>query len=266
MGDDEGAAALNPAKARLDAGELVLCLGVRLARTVDIARMAKSAGFDALFIDMEHSAMALETAVQISVAALDVGITAVVRIPGHLPTEASRVLDGGALGVVVPHVDTPEQAKMMVDACKFPPLGHRSTGGPSVHLGFRPVPGAGDILNDATLVTVMLESPGAIANADAIAAVEGVDMIMIGTNDLSTEMGVPGQLGHDKIRAAYKTVGEACRKHGIHFAMGGVRGNPELISDYIGCGVRFILAASDSSLVLAGARREAEALRAIPLP
>ena len=265
MSDAQDATALNPAKARLEAGELVLCLGVRLARTVDIARMAKTAGFDAIFIDMEHSSMPLETAVQISVAALDVGITAVVRIPGHLPNEASRIVDGGALGVVVPHVDTPEQAKMMVDACKFPPLGHRSTGGPSVHLNFRRVPGAGQILNDATLVTVMLETPEAIANADAIAAVEGVDMIMIGTNDLSTEMGCPGQHDHDKIRAAYKTVGEACRKHGTHFAMGGVRDNPDLVSDYIGCGVRFILAGSDSSLIIAGARREAEALRAIPM-
>lgn len=265
MPGDEGAAPLNHAKARLDAGELVLCLGVRLARTVDIARMAKSAGFDALFLDMEHSAMPLETAVQISVAALDVGITALVRIPGHLPTEAARVVDGGALGVVVPHVDTPEQAKMMVDACKFPPQGHRSTGGPSVHLGFQSVPGSGQILNDATLVTVMLESPEAVANADAIAAVEGVDMIMIGTNDLSTEMGCPGQLDHEDIRAAYKTVGEACRKHGTHFAMGGVRGNPDLIRDYIGCGVRFILSGSDSSLILSGARREVESFRAMPL-
>lgn len=266
MSDDQDFAALNPAKARLEAGELVLCLGVRLARTVDIARMAKTAGYDALFIDMEHSTMPLEAAAQISIAALDVGITPVVRIPGHLPTEASRVLDGGALGVVVPHVDTPEQAKMMVDACKFPPLGHRSTGGPSVHLGFRSVPGAGQILNDATLVTVMLESPEAIANADAIAAVGGVDMIMIGTNDLSTEMGVPGQLDHDKIRDAYKTVGAACRQHGKHFAMGGVARNHDLVRDYVGSGVRFILAGSDSSLVMAGARRQAESLREILLP
>ena len=118
----------NVAKQRLEAGGLALGVGLRQARTVDIARAMKTAGFDWLFIDMEHNAMDVDMATQISVAAQDAGITPLVRVPGFEHHHASRVLDCGAQGIVVPHVDDAETAAQMVSNCRFPPLGHRSRG------------------------------------------------------------------------------------------------------------------------------------------
>jgi 2-keto-3-deoxy-L-rhamnonate aldolase RhmA len=119
----------NPAREKLEAGELALGIGLRQARTVDIAKAMKTCGLDWLFIDMEHNSMDLDMAVQISVAAQDAGIAPIVRVPGFQHFHATRVLDGGALGVVVPHVDDAATARKMVDNCRYPPLGHRSVTG-----------------------------------------------------------------------------------------------------------------------------------------
>jgi 2-keto-3-deoxy-L-rhamnonate aldolase RhmA len=257
----------NYAKRRLEAGELVLCMGVRIGRTAEIARVAKASGFDALFVDMEHSVITTETASQICTAALDAGVTPLVRVPGHEHHHAARVLDGGAMGIIMPHVDTPEQAKHCVDSCKFPPVGDRSVSGLMAQLGYQPLPAAeaASTLNDNTLVTVMLETPLAIRNADAIAAVKGVDQIMIGTNDLCATMGIHGELGHDDIVAAYEVAAKACRKHGKHLAIGGigVRSHADLLQRIIDMGARFILGGADLFALLAAFRADVKALRSL---
>jgi len=185
----------NHTKEKLDAGEIAVGMGIRIARTVEIAKMAKVCGFDWLFIDMEHSPMSMDTTVQISVAALDAGITPLVRTPGHEHYHATRALDGGAQGIVVPHVSTVEEAKRVAGNCLYPPAGHRSVVGGLAQLEFgaMPMAEANRTLNDNTLVVVMLESPEAIADADAIAAVEGVDILLIGTNASSCQS--PSVLG-----------------------------------------------------------------------
>ncbi len=170
----------NPARERLAKGELALGIGLRQARTVDIAAVMATCGFDWLFIDLEHGTMPLDIAVQISCAALTAGITPLVRVPSRQYALATRALDGGALGIVMPHVDTAEEAKAIVDHLKYPPLGHRSVAGGQAFLGFRPVPiaEATRTMNAQTLVVVMLETPQAIANADSIAAVPGIDVLL----------------------------------------------------------------------------------------
>ena len=130
----------NIAKEKLNAGELAIGIGLRQARTVDIAKAMKTAGFDWLFIDMEHNSMDIDTAVQISVAAQEVGITPFVRVPGFQHYHASQVLDDGAQSIAVPHVDTPEVAQQMVDQCKYPPIGHRSVVGAQPMLDFQSYP------------------------------------------------------------------------------------------------------------------------------
>ena len=247
---------VNPARDRLVAGEVSIGIGLRQARTVDIAKAMKTCGYDWLFIDLEHNSMSIDTAVQISVAALDAGITPLVRVPWMEHWIATRVLDGGALGIVMPHVDTADQARETVDRLKYPPLGHRSVAGAMPAFDFGRVNAAEAIaaINATTLVVVMIETPQAVENADAIAAVEGVDVLLIGTNDLSTEMGLPGQFGHERIVAAYETVIAACRKHGKWAGMGGAYAE-EHLRRYIGRGVRMVLAGSDLTLMMqAGAQ------------
>src|SRR5260370_20131689 len=126
----------NAAKERLYAGELALGVILRQARTVDIAPIMKSCGFDWLFLDLEHNSMDLDTAVQIAVAALGVGIAPVARVPAGQLWMATRVLDGGGLGIVMPHVDTAEEAHKIAQALRYPPDGHRSVAGGLPHLGY----------------------------------------------------------------------------------------------------------------------------------
>ena len=256
----------NHARQRLAAGELALGMGVRQSRTVDIATIAKTCGFDWLFIDMEHSSLDVDLASQLAMASLGAGITPLVRVPGHEHYHASRLLDNGAQGIVAPHVDTVEEAKRIASACRYPPIGHRSIAGAQPQLGFRSVPvgEATKLVNAATLVVVMLETPKAIANADAIAQVEGVDVLLIGTNDLCAELGIHGGFTDPRVEDAYRTVIAACRKHGRYPGMGGVY-EPKLMEKYVGMGMRFILSGNDLSFLMAGARARAEILRAVTI-
>lgn len=256
----------NHTRRQLAEGKLAIGMGLRLARSVDIATIGKTCGYDWLFIDMEHSSMDLDTAAQIAMASLPVGITPIVRVPGKEHHHASRILDAGAQGIVVPHVDTVEEAERAVAYCKYPPVGHRSVMGALPQFAYRSVPvaEATSTANQETLVVVMLETPQAIAKADAIAAVPGLDVILIGTNDLCAEMGIPGQFSDPRVEDAYRTVVAACRKHGKYPGMGGVY-EPKLMEKYIGYGMRFILSGGDLSFLMAGARERANLLHGLKL-
>jgi len=256
----------NPARDRLAAGELCLGVTVRLARTVEIAKAMKVAGYDWLFLDLEHGIMSLETASQIATAAIDAGIAPIVRVPQGEFAMATRMLDNGALGIIIPHVETADEARDIVQRLRLPPQGHRSLGGSSAALGWGnySVREASDALNAATLIILMLESPAAVGNAEAIAAVDGVDVVLIGTNDLAAEMGIPGEFEHDRIVDAYTSVIAACRKHGKSPGMGGIYNQP-IMQKYIQMGARFLLSGGDISFVQAGASARANFLRGIAL-
>lgn len=256
------------ARDRLARGELVLCMGLRQARTVDIAMIAARCGFDAIYVDMEHSPVSFETTSAICTAAIGAGITPLVRTPGHAGSDISRVLDGGAQGVIVPHVNDAAEAEAVVRHARFAPIGHRSVMGGGPALAYLPL-SVGDCsarLNATTLVIVMLETPEAIANADAIAAVPGIDLLLIGSNDLCSEMGIPGQLRDPRLRSAFEAVAAACRRHGKTLGVGGIRGDAELQKDLIGLGARFLIAGSDVTYLMTAARQDAGLLRALAHP
>lgn len=226
--------------------------------------MAAAAGFDALYVDLEHSAISVDDASAICAAAPGFGITPLVRVPEGDLGMASRLLDNGAMGVILPHVETAARASDLADASLFPPRGKRSAAGATVHLGFT---GGGQaeiaaLLNTLTLSTIMIETEQGVANADAIAAVPGIDMVMVGTNDLSAAMGVPGQLDAPSVREACRTVAEACARHGKTFALGGVRGDATLAARYADMGARFIIAGMDATYMMAAATADAAAIRA----
>jgi len=252
----------NAARERLAAGELALGVILRQARTVDIAPIMQSCGFDWLFLDLEHNSMDLDTAVQIAVAALGAGIAPIARVPAGQLWLATRFLDGGGLGIVVPHVDTAEEARAIAQALHYPPQGHRSVAGGLPHFGYRKVALAETCaaLNAATFVIVMLETPTAIANAAAIAVVPGIDCLLIGSNDLAMELGIPGAFADPRIAAAYQAVCEACRAHGKFAGVGGIA-EEALLRRYIGMGVRVVLPGSDLSFMIEAASASATAMR-----
>src|SRR4030088_3038990 len=176
----------NSTKKKLAAGELVLCMGVNQLRTPNIAMIAAACGFDAVYIDLEHNPTSLETAAAVCVAALGMGITPIARVTSHDPHDATRILDCGAQGVMVPHVQNAAEAKAIVEACLYAPKGHRSAFGSGPALGYAAI-GQAEVcrrLNDETLLMAMIETPEAVGNADAIAAVDGIDVLHIGASDL----------------------------------------------------------------------------------
>jgi 2-keto-3-deoxy-L-rhamnonate aldolase RhmA len=252
----------NPARERLARGELSIGLGIRLSRSVDIAKILKTSGYDWLFLDLEHGSMSLDAASQISVAALDTGISPIVRVPAMQMAMATRSLDGGALGIVMPHVDTAAEARAIVDHLKYPPVGHRSVSGAQPQFDYRAmkVSELTAALNAATLTICMVETPKAIANVEAIAAVPGVDVVLVGTNDLAAEMGIPGDFANPKIAAAYKKIIAACRKHKKWPGMGGVY-NEELMKKYVGLGMRMVLAGGDVGMLMQAAGQRSSFLR-----
>ena len=254
----------NVAKDRLDAGELAIGVGLRQARTVDIAKIMKTAGFDWLFIDREHGAISQDDAASISCAAQDAGITPIVRVPGFEHHHAAKALDGGAQGIVVPHVDTPEVAAAMVANCRYPPMGKRSVTGalPQIDFAAMPLDQAAAAINASTLLVLMIETGEAVASADRIAAVPGVDVLLVGANDLSMELGVPGALDHPEMVSSLERIVAACRPHGVCPGLGGVY-QPALIERYVTMGFRMILAGSDLSLMLAAGRARSAEIRAM---
>jgi 2-keto-3-deoxy-L-rhamnonate aldolase RhmA len=253
----------NRVKERLARGETALCMATRLARTPEIAMIADACGFDAFFIDMEHSAISLDAAAAMCTAAVPVGIAPLVRVAGHVFHDATRLLDLGAMGIICPDVETGEQAQAFAAACKFPPLGARSVGGVGPLQGYRSTP-LGEVNaqgNEATLLVAMLESPQGIVNADAIAAVPGIDVLLIGSNDLCTAMGIPGELKHPKLRAAYEATMRACAAQGKCLGIGGIRADVSHVAELVQLGARFVIAASDIQYLMAAARSEVAALR-----
>jgi 2-keto-3-deoxy-L-rhamnonate aldolase RhmA len=257
----------NATKRRIRSGELALGFGVQHLRTAATAMIAAATGHDWLFIDMEHGAFSVQEASQICLAALATSVTPIVRIAADALDEGTRALDNGAFGVIVPHVDSVAQAQHVADAFRYPPLGSRSWGGGTALFGFRP-PGSAEAqaaVNQELLVVAMIESEEGVRNAQPIAAVEGIDALLVGTSDLSADMGISGQILHPRIRQAYETVGAACRAHGKALGMGGVY-DQEAAALYIKGGARLVLTGSDHRYLMTGAQQRSDFLRQIALP
>ena len=255
----------NNVKEKLARNEVVASMTVRLVRSVEIARIARTAGFDTIYIDLEHSSFSLETTAQICIAALEAGIAPFVRVPALTPDYISRVLDGGALGVIAPHIRSAQDARAVVAAAKFPPLGERSNAGSLPHLQYRSLPAAETYaaLNDATMVIVQFENADALDRMDEIVAVEGVDMVLMGLNDLLADWGIPGQYDDPRVRDAYARTITACRKQGKHAGVGGLATRPDLVAEFVKMGARYVSTGTDLNFLLGACTQRAKQVQEI---
>jgi 4-hydroxy-2-oxoheptanedioate aldolase len=253
----------NYVQEKLARDEVVASMTVRLVRSVEIASIARSAGFDTLYIDVEHSSFSFETTSQICIAALGAGITPFVRVPTIRPEHVSRALDGGALGVIAPHVCSAEDARAVVRAAKFAPLGERSAASGLPHLQYRSFPAAevNRALNAASMVVVQCESDEGLRNLEEIVAVDGVDMVLIGTNDLLQDWGLTGQYEHARVREAYAHAIAACREHGKHVGVGGLATRPALAAEFVRMGARYVSTGNDLGFLLAACAEKAKQVR-----
>lgn len=245
-------------KQKMQRGETVFSMTVRLIRTVEIAGLARAAGYDSIYMDLEHSALSLETVSQISIASLATGIAPFVRVPTLDPALISRALDAGATGVIVPDVRSADEARAIVRAAKSHPLGERSLLGAVPQLDYRALPmaDAAAELNALINVVVMIESQAGLAVVDEIAAVPGVDILLVGANDISFEHGVAGQYDHDVVHQAYLRTFDACTRHNKILGVGGLASRPDLIRKYIDLGGRYVSLAGDLPLLLSAAKQK----------
>ena len=187
----------NEAKKKLKAGELVLCMAVNQMRSAEAPMIAAACRFDAIFVDLERSATSLETAAMICVAALTAGVTPIARVPSPIPSTPRGFSTPARKGSWFRMSSTRRKRRRSCANLRFPPLGMRSAYGTGPALGYRAI-GQGEVnqfLNEHELVIAMLETPQAIEEADAIAAVPGIDMVHIGALDVSNVMGIPAAYG-----------------------------------------------------------------------
>ena len=243
---------------------LVLCLALLNARTPDVPAIAAACGYDAVYVDLEHTSTSLDTAAMLCASAIGAGISSLVRVPSHDPSVIARVLDSGAVGVIVPHINSKSEAEAVVHAARFPPIGHRSISGPNAVSGFepRPAPELTALLERRTVVAVMIETPTAVEAADAIAAVDGIDMILLGPSDLMAEMDIHGQYENAHFHHAVESVAAACRSHGVALGVAGIK-SLDLLNRFVRLGLRFISAGTDVGMMTEAATTRARDLRGL---
>ncbi|KAL4983172.1 Pyruvate/Phosphoenolpyruvate kinase-like domain-containing protein [Aspergillus falconensis] len=242
--------------------------GIRLAPSPWTVQLARAAGFDALFLDLEHSVLSLEDTAQLCTTGLLAGITPFVRVPYQCGDGfVQRVLDAGAMGVIFPHIKDKVDARDAVRVSKYPPAGTRSMTGQLPQFGSNPHPHEVVIQESniiGSTVFVMIETKSAVDNASEIAATEGIDVLLIGSNDLSIELGVPGQFGSQVYRAAVEKVASAAHASGKIFGFAGVYDNAE-VHDWVvnKLGARFLLGQQDSGFIAKGAKECMAAIKKI---
>jgi 2-keto-3-deoxy-L-rhamnonate aldolase RhmA len=244
----------NPVKARMAAGDVALGMILRLTRSGEGARIARATGHDFVFIDVQHAPYNLETIGHIATTALGIGIAPLVRVRGVDDPDVSIHLDAGALGIVFPDVNTPEEARRAVDKARFAPVGKRSVGASYPQFDCRGV-SAGEAvarLEPATLVVAMIETREGLDNVDAIAQVEGIDVVHVGSNDLLANMGLAGQFDHPALIEAQDRVIAAARGAGKFAGCGGNR-DVERQAAAIRRGAQFVTTQTDIGFLMAAA-------------
>lgn len=252
-------------KEQMARGEVALGLIVRAVRSPRIAPIAAASGHDFLFVDTQHGVFDLETVESITAAAASSGLAVLVRVGGSDDGDIGRLLDCGAAGIVVPDVETAEQAAEAVSRCRFPPLGRRSVvsgwpsfgAGPPADLSTAEAMAAAD---EATVLACVIESRAGLANLDEIAAVDGVDVLHVGCNDLAADLGIPGAYTDSRVVEAIASVVEACRHHGRFAGLGGDRDSTRQ-ANWVKAGVRFLTIGSDAGYLAEAARAKTADLR-----
>jgi 2-keto-3-deoxy-L-rhamnonate aldolase RhmA len=205
----------NPVKRALRAGGTALGTMVFEFDTPGLCRLAAGAGAEFVLFDMEHTGWSVET-IRRLIATCPPSLVPVVRIPATEYHFIARVLDVGAQGLMVPMVESEEQARLLASSAKYPPAGRRGAGFGLAHDDFA----RGDILegmriaNEEGLLIAQIETAKGVADVGKIAAVEGIDVLWIGHFDLTNSLGIPGQFTHPKFVEAVEKVRETCREHG----------------------------------------------------
>jgi 4-hydroxy-2-oxoheptanedioate aldolase len=233
----------------------------------DIVEIMGNTGFDYAIIDLEHGAFYFETAVQMIRAAETAGITPIVRVPDKTPSFMMRMLDAGAMGVLVPGIETKEDAQVAAAAVRYSPLGNRGACPGTRTAGHQAEnwPEFVKWSNDNVMVWLLVEGAAGVANFDQILEVPGVDAIMMGPFDLSQALGYGGQTNHPAVVAKIEEMVRKSRAKNIDMVAVIFSKTPEEMQKEarhwgeLGC--RIIAAGSDRRIISAGFRSVVNGLK-----
>ena len=252
---------VNKLRKTLKAGGRAIGTLVWEAKGRGVVHTLAAAGMDFIMICTEHSAFNLETVVDMVAQAHAAGMTPIVRVPALEYQYITRLLDTGCQSLIIPHVETGEQVQRIIEFAKYYPQGKR---GMAIYLGASTDYEEVDTLtamehaNANTLIAVLTETDTAIENLEDI-LVEGVDLALVGHQDLAQSFGIPGQTNHPRIREAMEKVRILCRERGI--AMAGAVTRLDDIQTVVESGAQFLLYGTDLVMLRREAQRAVEALK-----
>ncbi len=254
---------VNQTRERLDKGETVFGCALQVYRSAEIPRAFAAAGFDYVFIDMEHGSYDLETVQDMIVASNGAGITPIVRVAELLYSLVARLLDAGAQGIILPRVEDPKLLRDALGWMRFPPEGKRGYGVNTTMVGYetRSFHEIIEHQNRNTLAVVQFETKTAMERADELLSIKGVDVAMVGPADLSISLGVPGQFEHPLLISTVDRLIEQCNRHGV---VPGIQTRGVAMSKmWAERGMRFVGAAAEHVLLLEKAKEAVAQLHAV---
>jgi 2-keto-3-deoxy-L-rhamnonate aldolase RhmA len=242
-------------KAKLRRGEAVWGTFILEYGTPAAPRILQAAGWDYALIDMEHATFGIETVGNMLQVSGSIGLPTLVRTPETQRSLLSRPLDAGALGLMIPRVESRDQAEEIVRYTKYPPVGDRGAILGSAHNAYRAVDGRRFMrqANDETLLIMQIETQAGLDNMDEILSVPGLDVALIGPYDLSTSLGIPGQVNHPRMLEAVDAFLTCCAEHGV--TPGNFVTTPVDAKAWLRRGMRFMIYSADFLLVMDQSRQ-----------
>jgi 2-keto-3-deoxy-L-rhamnonate aldolase RhmA len=251
----------NRVKKVLKAGQV--CLGSMISsfRTPQIAQIYAVHGWDYLIMDTEHSFFDYGALADIFTVARTEEIVPLVRVTVATYPYLARALDVGAMGVICPHVDTPEEVRHIIDSCLYAPLGQRGLSLSNIHIAHRRTNQKEYVewANANTLVVLQPETQKAIDHIEKLVSISGVDAVMIGPQDLSLSLGIVGQLKHPMMVEAYERVIAACQKY--HVAPGIHLSEFDQAKEWLAKGMRFFTFQNDIRMLMDAGKANTSQLR-----
>lgn len=240
----------NPVKEQLKKGQTVVGIVIS-TNSVEVATQAAALGFDFLWLEMEHTPVSLETVRNVVLATRSLPAVPIARPPVNELWMAKRLLDCGVLGIIFPFTSTPELARQAAAACRYPPHGLRGSGADLARFRWPAPESYYDFADQNVLVVAVIENTEGLSHIDEIAAVPGIDVLFIGTSDLSFSLGLRGRQDHPRLEKAIAKIVAAGKRNGKFLGRPGLR--PEAIKRFQKQGFQFFMAGTETEFMAAGA-------------
>jgi len=246
-------------KQRLENQETLIGTIISLP-ALEVAEIMSMAGFDWLFVDMEHTALDFQKTQQI-LQAVDSRTPCVVRVPALQEAWFKKCLDMGAAGIMAPQVNSAKQAAEVIRACKYPPLGERSVGIARAHAYGMAFENYVTEANNETAIILQIEHIAAVKEIEAIAEIPGIDVLFIGPYDLSASMGKTGRVEDVEVKKAISRVQKVALASGIPLGIFGA--TPAAVKGYLGSGFQLVAVGLDAMLLAEAGQGIVRSLRQV---